>query len=318
MDNSSNATLSVIIPIYNEVDNIQVLYDRLDVSLAKFAGRREFIFINDGSYDDSLFLIKRLSEQQSDVKYISFSRNFGHQIAVMAGLDASNGGLIAIIDADLQDPPELIYEMANVMDTGYDVVYAKRKTRKKEGFFKKITAKLFYRILSMLTDISIPLDTGDFRLINRKVVEILKKMPEQQKFLRGQISWIGFKQTFITYDRDERHGGKTGYSLGKMVQFALDGLTSFSNIPLRLSTYLGFFVSLLSFFLMGFALYSRLFSKNYVDGWASIIIAISFIGGVQLICLGIIGEYLGRIAINIRDRPLYIVDETNFDLKNKV
>jgi glycosyltransferase involved in cell wall biosynthesis len=257
-------------------------------------------------------LIKEMAAKDSVIKYINFSRNFGHQIAVTAGLDKSTGNAVAIIDADLQDPPELIIEMYAKMKEGYQVVYAKRRSRKGESAMKKWTAKVFYRLLARITSISIPVDTGDFRIIDKKIVDILREMPEQQKYLRGQISWIGFNQTYVEYDRSERNAGQTGYTYKKMIRFALDGITSFSNFPLKFATVAGFVVSGISFLMMLYALYSRFISKNYEPGWTSLMLAVLFIGGIQLIGIGIIGEYISRMGANVRNRPLYIINETNF------
>ncbi len=303
--------LSIIIPIYNEEPNIHTLYNRLKKVLNSITPLHEFIFVNDGSKDNSIHLIKGLAQQDPTVKYINFSRNFGHQIAVTAGLDYCIGESVVIIDADLQDPPELIVEMYQKMQEGYEVVYAKRRSRKGESFLKKFTAKMFYRTLGSLTSISIPVDTGDFRIIHKQIVEVLKKMPEQQKFIRGQISWIGFNQTYVEYDRDERQGGETGYTYKKMIKLALDGITSFSNAPLKFATFSGFLVSGIAFFIMLYALYSRFILKDYVAGWTSLILSVMFIGGIQLISIGIIGEYISRISTNIRNRPLYIVRESS-------
>ncbi|MBL0235163.1 MAG: glycosyltransferase family 2 protein [Saprospiraceae bacterium] len=303
--------ISVIIPIYNEETNIQVLYERLKKVLNGIELEHELLFVNDGSQDQSIQVIKQLAELDIHVRYIDFSRNFGHQIAVTAGIDAVHSEYVVIIDADLQDPPELIPEMYAKMKQGFEVVYARRRSRKGEHFLKKVTAKLFYRILTSITHISIPLDTGDFRIMHKKVVDVLKTMPEQDKFLRGQISWIGFNQTFVEYDRDERLSGTTGYTYSKMIKFALDGITSFSNFPLKVASYLGFVVSFFSFLLILYALYSRLVSKHFVPGWASIMICVLFLGGVQLISIGIIGEYISRMGNNIRKRPLYIVKDQN-------
>lgn len=305
--------LSIIIPIYNEESNIYKLYDRMLSVVTKLPLTYEFIFINDGSKDQSIQLIKSLTTKDTHVKYIDFSRNFGHQIAVTAGLDKCTGDKIVIIDADLQDPPELIGEMYEKMKEGYEVVYAKRRSRKGESFLKKFTARTFYRTLASLTSVEIPVDTGDFRIMDRKIVEVLKQMPEQHKFLRGQISWIGFRQTYIEYDRDERHGGQTGYTYKKMIRFALDGITSFSNVPLKFATISGFVVSGIAFLIMLYALYSRFILKDYVPGWTSLILSIMFIGGVQLICVGIIGEYISRLGDNVRKRPLYIVRDSNVE-----
>lgn len=305
--------ISIIIPIYNEEGNINRLYERLKSVLKNINSDVEYVFVNDSSKDDSINLIKKLATNDNDVKYINFSRNFGHQIAVTAGLDMASGNRIVIIDADLQDPPELIIDMYNKMDEGYEVVYAKRKARKGESWLKKFTAKMFYRILKSITSVNIPVDTGDFRIMDRKIVDALKQMPEQQKFLRGQISWIGFNQTYIEYERDERFAGETGYTYKKMIRFALDGITSFSNFPLKFASICGFIVSGIAFVVMLYALYSRFISKDYIEGWTSIIISVLFLGGIQLISIGIIGEYISRLSSNVRNRPLYIIRESNID-----
>ncbi len=304
---------SIIIPIYNEEGNINNLYQRLTNVLSELNSTIEYIFINDGSKDKSIDLIKSLAQNDSNVKYINFSRNFGHQIAVTAGLDKASGDRIVIIDADLQDPPELILEMYKKMDEGYEVVYAKRKARKGESWLKLFTAKMFYRILKSITSVNIPVDTGDFRIMDRKIVDVLKEMPEQQKFLRGQISWIGFNQTYVEYERDERFAGETGYTYKKMIRFALDGITSFSNFPLKFASICGFIVSGIAFIVMLYALYSRFISKDYIEGWTSIIISVLFLGGIQLISIGIIGEYISRLSSNVRNRPLYIIRESNIN-----
>ncbi len=303
--------LSIIIPIYNEEGNIHKLFERLTHVISVLHLDAEFIFINDGSVDGSIRLIKELASLHSNVLYIDFARNFGHQIAVTAGLDHCKGKAAVIIDADLQDPPELIGEMFKKWEEGYEVVYAKRRSREGESYLKKFTAKLFYRMLKKITSINIPVDTGDFRLIDRKIIDALKQMSEQQKFLRGQISWIGFRQTFIEYDRDARYSGKTGYTFKKMTRLALDGITSFSNLPLKFATFAGFLVSGIAFIMILYALYSRFISKEYVPGWTSLMLAVLFIGGVQLICIGIIGEYISRMDSNVRNRPLYIINGSN-------
>lgn len=304
--------VSVVIPIYNEEKNIQTLFDRLNTVFSTLSIQSfEFVFVNDGSADGSMALLKELSEQQGFVKYVDLSRNFGHQIAVTAGLDYCKGDRIVIIDADLQDPPELIKNLLDKMDEGYDVVYAKRKTRKGESFLKKLTAKWFYRTLDRITAVKIPVDTADFRIISRRVLTVLQQMPEREKFLRGQIAWMGFNQTYIEYDRDERLAGSSGYTWRKMIGFALDGITSFSNFPLKVATISGFVVSFISFFLMLYALYSRFVLKVYEPGWTSLILSVLFIGGIQLFSIGIIGEYIGRISNNVKQRPLYLVKDTN-------
>jgi len=303
--------ISIVVPLYNESQTLAELYGRLTQVMNKMDKEYEIIFVNDCSTDNTLSLIKELAEKDHHVFYRSFSRNFGHQTAVCAGLDVAQGDAIVIIDGDLQDPPELIPALYQKHLEGYNVVYAKRILRKGESFFKKITAKLFYRFLAAMTSISIPLDVGDFRLIDRKVLTQLKKMDERQKFLRGQIAWIGFKQTAVDYERDPRKFGTTGYTFKKMFRLAMDGLTSFSDVPLKVATFLGLFASFISCLILFYALFSKYILQQAINGWTSLIIAIVFIGGVQLFCIGVIGEYISRIYHDIRKRPLYIVDESN-------
>jgi glycosyltransferase involved in cell wall biosynthesis len=303
--------ISVVIPVFNEESNLLVLHERLVNVVTSISNNYELIFVNDGSKDKSLQIIKELANKNPQIKYIDFSKNFGHQLAVFAGLENAKGDAIVIIDADLQDPPELIKDLYHKMIEGYDVVFAQREQRVGESWHKLITAKLFYRFINRLSDVSIPLDTGDFRIISKKINDIIVSMPEWNKFLRGQIAWTGFNQTSIQYTREERYAGKTNYSYSKMFSFAFDGITAFSNLPLRLATYLGFVVSLISFFFILYTLYQKYINGNVVQGWSSLMVSILFIGGVQLICLGIIGEYLGRIMDNVKQRPLYIVRESN-------
>lgn len=305
--------LSVIIPIYNEEQTIGELYQRLKQAAISITANHELIFINDGSKDHSFLELLKLSKSDPGVFYINFSRNFGHQIAVTAGLDSCRGKAVVIIDGDLQDPPEVIPELYAKYKEGFEVVYAKRVEREGESLFKKATAKLFYRIMKRLTSIDIPVDTGDFRLIDRKIVEYLKQMPEQNKFLRGQIAWLGFNQTEVLFSREKRKHGKTGYSFGKMLRFALDGITSFSDKPLSLVTQLGFSISLISFLIILYATYAHFVLNRTITGWTSLIISSMFIGGVQLISIGIIGEYISRMNKNIINRPMYIVESSNVD-----
>lgn len=305
--------ISVVIPVFNEENNIDLLYSRIVNICNKLKLTYELIFVNDGSFDSSLELIKEISDKDKSVKYIDFSRNFGHQIAITAGMDKAAGKYIVFIDADLQDPPELIEQLYLKAQEGFDVVYTIRRSRKGESVFKKTTAKVYYRILRLITKCNIPVDAGDFRIISAKVANILKKMSEQQKFIRGQIAWVGFKQAYLEYDREPRKGGKSGYPISKMTRFAIDGITSFSDFPLKFATYLGFFVSFIAFVLMMWALYQRLIVKEYVQGWTSLILSVLFIGGIQLISIGVIGEYIGRIGSNVRNRPLYIINDSNFD-----
>jgi dolichol-phosphate mannosyltransferase len=305
--------ISIVVPIYNEEKNILLLYERLKNAANAVSSNHELIFVNDGSTDSSFFELMKLAENDNRVFYINFSRNFGHQIAVTAGLDYSKGDVVVIIDGDLQDPPELIPELYAKYKEGYEVVYAQRIKRKGESWFKKISAKCFYRILKKTTHIDIPVDTGDFRLIDRKIVEYLKQMPEQNKFLRGQIAWIGFKQTAVHFERQERIHGKTNYPFSKMLKLALDGITGFSDKPLAFVTKAGLFISTLSFLIILYAIFSHFVLNQTIKGWTSLIISCMFIGGIQLISIGIIGEYISRMNKNILNRPLYIVGKTNIE-----
>jgi glycosyltransferase involved in cell wall biosynthesis len=305
--------LSIVVPVFNEEQILPELFSRLAEAALSITPNYEILFVNDGSRDYSFEVLKLLAERDERVYYINFSRNFGHQIAVTAGLDRCRGKAVVIIDGDLQDPPEVIPQLYRRYQEGFEVVYARRSERKGETWFKKFTAKMFYRVLRKSTSIDIPIDTGDFRLIDRKVVDALKLMPEQNKFLRGQIAWLGFRQTEVLFSRDKRKYGKTGYSLGKMLHFAMDGITSFSDKPLKLVTAMGFAISFLSFVIILYAMYSHFILLRTITGWTSLIISSMFIGGVQLLSIGIIGEYISRMNKNILNRPLYIVDSTNLD-----
>ncbi|MCS7027676.1 MAG: glycosyltransferase family 2 protein [Bacteroidia bacterium] len=305
--------LSVVIPIYNEEPNIEVLYQRLSQVLQAVPYQWELIFVNDGSKDASGFLVKQLRQKDRRVKYIEFSRNFGHQVAVTAGINHAFGDMVVIIDADLQDPPELILEMIKKWEEGYEVVYAKRKKRKGETWFKLFTAKLFYRLLRKITNFDIPLDTGDFRLIDKKVAENLRNMPERSRFIRGMVAWSGFRTIGIEYERHERYAGETKYPFRKMLRFAIDGITSFSYFPLQLASYLGIFFSGISFMAIIVVLYLYFFTDKTIHGWTSTILAVLFIGGIQLFTLGIIGEYLARIGTDVKQRPIYIIREKQLE-----
>jgi len=295
--------------MYNEEAVIEETYKRLKKVMDGTGEPYELLFVNDGSRDQSAAIIKGLAGRDSTVRLIDFSRNFGHQAAVTAGLDAAAGDAIVIIDADLQDPPEVIPQMLTKWREGYDVVYGKRIKRQGESFFKKTTAFIFYRLLRALTDCDIPVDTGDFRLIDRKVCNVIKNLHEKNRFLRGLVSWVGFRQTPVEYVRDERWAGETKYPLKKMLKFASDGIVSFSYKPLRLATYLGFFLSLASFLYLLVVLYKKWFTHNTVAGWASIIGINLLFNGIVLMMLGIIGEYIGRIYEEAKNRPLYIIRE---------
>ncbi|PUA36112.1 glycosyltransferase [Paenibacillus elgii] len=302
-------TYSVIIPVYNEEAVLHETYRRLKQVMSQTSESYELLFVNDGSRDRSGAIIKEISAWDETVKLINFSRNFGHQIAITAGMDYASGEAIIVIDADLQDPPELILEMIAKWQEGNDVVYAKRLERKGETFFKKQTARLFYRVLRAATDISIPLDTGDFRLIDRKVCDEMKRLPEKSRFVRGLVSWVGFRQTAVEYVRDERLAGETKYSLQKMIKLSMDGLTSFSFKPLKLAGYAGGLLSLSSLLYLAVVLYFKLFDGKAIAGWHLLAILQLFLTGFMLVMFGMLGEYIGRIYDEARDRPLYIVRE---------
>lgn len=301
--------LSIIAPIYNEESTIPALYQRLTSVLDGLRVTYELVFINDGSHDRSLDLLRDLAQTDTRVRVVDFSRNFGHQIAITAGMDLATGDAVVIIDADLQDPPELIADMLEKWKEGYDVVYAVREKRQGDTFFKQATAALFYRLLKRITSIDIPVDTGDFRLMSRRTVEGMKLFRERNRFVRGLVSWVGFNQTGIPFIRDERYSGETKYPLKKMLKFALDGLVSFSFIPLQLATYFGFLVSGLSFLGIVWVLYLRWFTQETITGWTSLMVMVLFLGGIQLLTLGVLGEYVGRIYDEVKRRPLYLVKE---------
>ena len=313
MEGMNMIEISVVVPLYNEELNIHELYNRLSKSVKSFTENYELLFVNDGSADNTLKELKNYGNNDKHLKYISFSRNFGHQKAILAGLSNASGKAIVIIDGDLQDPPELIPELYSKFSEGYHVVYAKRSARKGESVFKKYTAKMFYRLLKKITSIDIPLDTGDFRIISQEVAHQLKKMEEKNIFLRGQIAWLGFKQTFVIYERQERLSGETKFTIGKMVRFAFDGITSFSNLPLQIATFLGFIFSIVAFIIILYSLYSKFIMHEVVTGWTSLMISTMFIGGVQLLCIGVIGEYISRIANDVKKRPSFIIEESNLN-----
>ncbi|MFC3750348.1 glycosyltransferase family 2 protein [Paenibacillus sp. GCM10012306] len=300
---------SIIIPMFNEEAVIQETYRRIKKVMGTTGESYELLFVNDGSTDHCAEMIEEYSHWDESVRLIDLSRNFGHQVAITAGMDYAQGDAIVIIDADLQDPPELILEMIEEWKVGYDVVYAKRVKRHGESLFKKWTASLFYRVLRYSTDISIPVDTGDFRLIDRKVCDQLKRLPEKNRFVRGLVSWVGFRQKAIEYERDERLAGETKYPLKRMIKLSLDGITSFSYKPLKLAGYLGGVLSAAGFFYLMYVLYLAIFTDSVVKGWASMIgISLTF-NGFVLVMLGILGEYVGRIYDETKGRPLYIVEE---------
>ncbi len=306
--------LSIVVPMYNEQANVAPLLERIVAVVERLPARPsyEIVLVNDGSSDATADAIREQLQRRPHLVFVNLSRNFGHQLAATAGIELAGGGAVVLMDGDLQDPPELIEAFVEKWRAGFDVVYAVRRSRKGESPFKLVTAGFFYRIIKQLTKVSIPVDTGDFRLMSRRVVESLRRLPERHRFLRGMVSWVGFSQVGVEYDRDVRLSGKTKYPLPKMIRFAIDGITSFSDIPLRFASYFGFAVSALAFVYALIVVVDKLFGvypPAYTPGWASTIVAVAFLGGVQLISLGILGEYLGRIYDEVKGRPLYLISD---------
>lgn len=300
---------SVIAPCYNEEGSLPELYRQVKAVMEQTGQSWELVLVNDGSRDRTAEIMRNLHAADPRVHYIDFARNFGHQIAVTAGMDYAQGQAIIIIDADLQDPPRLILDMIARWQEGYKVVYAVRTSRTGESWFKLTTAKLFYRLIYRITDVNIPVDTGDFRLMDRKVIDAMKQMKERHRFIRGMTSWVGFPQTGVYYARQERFTGETKYPLRRMVKFAWDAITGYSYVPLQLATFLGFSIATLSILSILVVIVARLSGSQAFAGQATTLIMVLFLGGVQLISLGIIGEYLGRIYDEVRGRPLYVVNE---------
>ena len=305
----SPALLSVVVPVYDEAESIRTFHERAVAALMKLDGMDyELVYVDDGSRDASFEIMRTFAASDPNTRVIKLSRNFGHQVAITAGLDHARGDAVVFIDADLQDPPEIIASLVAKWREGYDVVYGRRTQRKGETRFKLITAAVFYLLLRSLANIDIPPDVGDFRLISRRVADHLRAMREKDRFVRGLVSWVGFKQTSVLFQRDERFAGVTKYPLAKMIRFAFDGLTSFSTAPLRLATWFGYIASALAFLYLA-SVFVQFVLGYTVQGWATIMVAVLFLGGVQLICLGILGEYLGRVFNEVKPRPVYIVEE---------
>ena len=302
-----NITYSIIAPIYNEIDNLPELYRRVKEVMDSSGEPWELILVDDGSTDGSTDKIRELAQNDKTVRPVIFARNFGHQVAITAGWDFARGDAIVIIDADLQDPPETILELAKKWKEGYEVVYAVRGEREGESWFKKFTAAMFYRLIYSITDVKIPVDTGDFRLMDRKVVNVLKQMKERHRFPRGMSAWVGFKQIGVTYRRAARVAGVTKYPFRKMLKLALNAITGFSYFPLQVATYFGFFSAGVSILAIPVVVYMRMMGSGAFFGQATTLIAVLFLGGVQLISLGILGEYVGRLYDEAKGRPLYIV-----------
>jgi len=306
----STPKYSFVIPIYNEEETLAELYRRISAVMARMDGSVELILINDGSRDRSLELLRELHEQDSRICYLSFARNFGHQIAVTAGLNFSSGQIVVVMDGDLQDPPELIVDMVEQWRQGYQVVYAQRTQRRKEGWFKRLPAYMYYRILRHLADVDIPIDTGDFCLMDRCVVDVLNAMPERNRYIRGLRAWIGFKQTAVKFERDPRFAGEVKYTFRKSLSLAMNGLVSFSKVPLRLSIYLGLFAAFVSVLMAFLILYWRIFyPSSALTGLTIVMMAVFFLGAVQLVSIGILGQYVGRIYEEVKGRPLYTLAE---------
>ncbi len=302
--------ISIVVPMYFEEEVAQECYNRLKGVMDEHYYNYEFIFVNDGSTDRTMEILHSIAAMDPQAKIVNFARNFGHQTAVTAGVEYASGDAIIIIDADLQDPPEVIPSLIEKWREGFEVVYAKRKKRAGETKFKLLTAKYFYKFLNYMADIEIPKDTGDFRLIDRKVANVFTQMTERNRFVRGMFSWIGFKQTFIEYERDERFAGETKYPLRKMLRFASDGIIAFSTKPLKIVMSLGFFSVLVSFGVLAYTILVKLFGQEVEAGWASIMVAITFFSGIQLLGMGIVGEYIARIYDESKNRPIYVVRET--------
>lgn len=304
---AERCTFSLVVPVYNEAPNVGPFYERVARVMQGLGEPYEIIFVNDGSQDDTLERILALAGEDPRVKVIDLSRNFGKEIALTAGIDYATGEAVIPIDADLQDPPELIPELVAKWREGYDVVYATRREREGEGWLKRATAHLFYRVVEKIAPIKIPRDTGDFRLMSRPVVEALKRLRERNRFMKGLFTWVGFKQTAVYYRRERRHAGKTKWNYWKLWNFALEGITSFSYLPLQFATYFGLTVALFAFIYALFIVIRTLLFGRDVPGYPSLITVILFLGGVQLFAIGILGEYIGRIYSEVKQRPLYIV-----------
>lgn len=316
---SEKPRYSIVAPIYNEEGNIQVLYERICDVMDSTGESWELVTVNDGSRDRSLELLEALSAKDSRIKVINFARNFGHQIAVTAGLDYTSGEAVVIIDADLQDPPEMILEMIERWKAGYQVVYAVREERQGESWFKLLTAKIFYRLIYRITDVDIPMDTGDFRLMDRKVVNALQSMREHNRFIRGMTSWVGFRQVGVNYVRQARHAGETKYPLKKMVRFAMDAITGFSYFPLQIMIYVSFVLGILAVLAIPIiSVFRVLLGSSFLGGQVTTIVFLLILSSFQLFFLFIMGQYVARIYDEVRDRPLYVVaSETGFDTRSE-
>ncbi len=303
-----NFLLSIIVPVFNEEQNISPLLERLLPIVSKY--EYEIIFVSDGSTDKTAEEIKKHAEKNSRIRFVSFYRNFGHQMALTCGYRFAKGNCIITIDSDLQDPPEIIHEMVERWEKGAKVVYAKRKTREVDSYFKQKTAAIFYKLINFLSETPIPDEVGDFRLLDKEIVEFLNNLPEQSRFLRGLVAWGGYPAEYVYFKREKRHSGVTHYTLSRMINFALEGIISFSTKPLRIASYMGFFSAGIGFLGIIYAIIGKfVYPAGWVTGWTALFVGIMFVGGVQLLTIGIIGEYISRIYIEIQKRPQYLIKE---------
>ena len=301
--------LTVVVPVFNECEMLARFFERTSAALSSLEGCQwDLIFVDDGSRDDSLEILTEFASAHPHVQVVKLSRNFGHQAAICAGLDQARGDCVVTMDADLQDPPEVIEQLVRRWREGHDVVYAIREDRSSDGAGKRLTAKLFYWTMQRVSGVDIPREAGDFRLMSRRAVDTLNRLPEKSRFLRGMVAWIGYPQVGVPYRREARQEGTTKFTYGKMVRFAVDGITSFSSLPLRLSTWLGYGASVLAFLYLA-SVFVQKAQGHTVQGWATIMVAMLFLGGVQLICVGIMGEYIGRIFSEVKARPMYVVED---------
>jgi len=308
-------TLCVIAPIHNEEDNIILFYDRVSLILESTDLDWKILFINDGSSDNSLQILDNLSNDNNRIQLLSFTRNFGKESALTAGLDYADTDAVIPIDADLQDPPELILEMIKYWQQGFDVVYAKRRIRKGETYLKLLTANLFYKFINKFSDITIPSNVGDYRLLSRRVVDDINKMREKNRFMKGIFAWVGYPSKEILFDRDERNAGETSFNFLKLFNFAVDGITSFSVTPLRVFFYTGLFILLVSFAYAGYIIIRTMVLGVELPGYASMLVAVLFLGGLNLFAIGFVGEYIGRIYQEVKDRPIYLIKESSEEVK---
>lgn len=307
-ENTGDYLLSIVVPMFNEEEVVPEFARRIKDVVKGLTCRYEIVFVNDGSRDETLYRLKMEKESDANIRIVDLSRNFGHQIAITAGMDHANGDAVVIIDGDLQDPPEVIPEMVERWKRGADIVHARRRSRQGESSFKRWTASLYYRLLKDISDVEIPVDVGDFRLMSKRAVESFSQLRERHRYVRGLVAWLGYKQDFVDYDRKPRHAGNTHYPILKMLGFSWHGISSFSMLPLRLASLFGLLIAITGAAYAAYALYMKYVTKTAVLGWTSIVVVVLLVGGMQLICLGIIGEYIGILHEEMKNRPLYLVN----------